>query len=236
MQKKKGMIISDKVRKELWAKSGNRCAICKAELFQSVDDNSFNIGEECHIVSAQSKGPRHVDNYDDFDIFDNIILLCRNHHKEIDDAANLPRYTIEELSRIKKDHEDWVNQNLSVQHGEFYWIINSGNLLASIISNNSFGFCKRNDELINDEEADLVGGFWQELTDFADVSDELEPSATTKQELVFSDMIKQLDQNGFQLLFREIKGRMLKKFGDNTAYDTVEFYIRRKLPDVLASD
>ena len=37
------MSISDKERKELWAKSGNRCAICKAELFQSVDGNSFNF-------------------------------------------------------------------------------------------------------------------------------------------------------------------------------------------------
>ena len=222
------MSISDKVRKELWAKSGNRCAICKAELFQSFDGNSFSIGEECHIVSSQNKGPRHVDNYGDFDVFDNLILLCRNHHKIIDDAANLPRFTIEELLRIKKDHEDWVNQNLSVQQGEFYWIINSGNLLSSIVSNNPLWFCKRNDELVNGEEADLVGGFWQELTDFADVSYELEPSATTKQELVFSDMIKLLDQNGFQLLFREIKDRMLKKIGDNTVYDTVEFYIRRK--------
>ena len=230
------MSISDKVRKELWAKSGNRCAICKAELFQSFDGNSFSIGEECHIVSSQNKGPRHVDNYGDFDVFDNLILLCRNHHKIIDDAANLPRFTIEELSRIKKDHEDWVNQNLSVQQGEFYWIINSGYLLSSIVSNNPLWFCKRNDELVNGEEADLVGGFWQELTDFADVSYELEPSATTKQELVFSDMIKQLDQNGFQLLFREIKGRILKKFGDNTAYDTVEFYIRRKKSNSLTAD
>ena len=230
------MSISDKVRKELWAKSGNRCAICKAELFQSFDGNSFSIGEECHIVSSQNEGPRHVDNYGDFDVFDNLILLCRNHHKIIDDAANLPRFTIEELSRIKKDHEDWVNQNLSVQQGEFYWIINSGYLLSSIVSNNPLWFCKRNDELVNGEEADLVGGFWQELTDFADVSYELEPSATTKQELVFSDMIKQLDQNGFQLLFREIKGRILKKFGDNTAYDTVEFYIRRKKSNSLTAD
>lgn len=37
------MSISDKVRKELWAKSGNRCAICKAELSQSGDGNSFDF-------------------------------------------------------------------------------------------------------------------------------------------------------------------------------------------------
>lgn len=55
---KKDMSISDKVRKELWAKSGNRCAICKAELFQSFDGNSFNFehgtgGRETRITREE---------------------------------------------------------------------------------------------------------------------------------------------------------------------------------------
>ena len=87
------MGILDKDRKHLWAKSGNRCAICKHELFLSNKNNEdFNIGEECHIVSSQLKGPRHVDNYQDYDSYDNLILLCRNHHKEIDDINNVSIY------------------------------------------------------------------------------------------------------------------------------------------------
>ena len=40
------MAITSKTRKELWAKSGNRCAICKKELVNQIseDDGSFIIG------------------------------------------------------------------------------------------------------------------------------------------------------------------------------------------------
>ena len=58
------MSISDKDRKHLWAKSGNRCAICRQELFLSNKNNEdFNIGEECHIDRSQVNDQRNVDNY-----------------------------------------------------------------------------------------------------------------------------------------------------------------------------
>lgn len=42
------MSISNKTRKELWAKSGNRCAICKKKLVNKIskDEDSFIIGDE----------------------------------------------------------------------------------------------------------------------------------------------------------------------------------------------
>lgn len=47
------MGVLDKDRKHLWAKSGNRCAICKHELFLSNKNNEdFNIGEECTLLVA----------------------------------------------------------------------------------------------------------------------------------------------------------------------------------------
>ena len=51
------MAITSKTRKELWAKSGNRCAICKKELVNQIseDDGSFIIGDECHIISIINK-------------------------------------------------------------------------------------------------------------------------------------------------------------------------------------
>ena len=50
------MAITSKTRKELWAKSGNRCAICKKELVHQIsqEDGSFIIGDECHIISSLS--------------------------------------------------------------------------------------------------------------------------------------------------------------------------------------
>lgn len=56
----KTMVISDKTRKKLWAKSRNRFSICKTELFSNKEKaEDLNIGEECHIISSKSKGSRN---------------------------------------------------------------------------------------------------------------------------------------------------------------------------------
>ena len=76
------MAITSKTRKELWAKSGNRCAICKKELVNQIseDDGSFIIGDECHIISSSTDGPRYKPGIEDYDSYDNLLLLCKNHH------------------------------------------------------------------------------------------------------------------------------------------------------------
>ena len=100
------MAISDKDRKRLWAKSGNRCAICRHELIMTNETQSdFNIGEECHIVSSAPNGPRHESGLKNYDSYDNLILLCRNHHKIIDDINNILLFSKERLVDIKSKHE-----------------------------------------------------------------------------------------------------------------------------------
>lgn len=51
------MPISSKTRKILWAKSGNRCAICKIELIHQEKGSTDKtvIGEECHIVGQKNR-------------------------------------------------------------------------------------------------------------------------------------------------------------------------------------
>ena len=93
------MAISDKTRKVLWGRSANRCAICRQELVieATLRDDESVVGEECHIVSAQTNGPR----YDPallrqpLDSYNNLILLCRVHHKMVDDQPET--YTVEIL-------------------------------------------------------------------------------------------------------------------------------------------
>lgn len=107
------MAISDKTRKGLWGRSGNRCAICKTELVLEKDpyDKQLNVGEECHIISQQTNGPRHrlIDNFD-YDSGDNLLLMCCNHHKEID--TRIESFPEEKLKEIKVSHEKWVKENL----------------------------------------------------------------------------------------------------------------------------
>ncbi|MDB2656494.1 HNH endonuclease [Crocinitomicaceae bacterium] len=104
------MAISDRTRKLLWAKSGNRCAICKTELLSKKDSEDFNIGEECHIISAKPNGPRHKAGFGEYDSVDNLILLCRNHHREIDELTD--SYTEELLRYMKMNHENWVQKTI----------------------------------------------------------------------------------------------------------------------------
>lgn len=111
------MSISIKTHKMLWGRSGNRCAMpdCKIELVMDIsetDDESL-IGEECHIVAQKFKGPRGDVNFDEdkLDTYNNLLLLCRNHHKIIDDNPNV--YTIERLKEIKNNHIDWVKNQLN---------------------------------------------------------------------------------------------------------------------------
>ena len=44
------------------------------------------------------------------DRYSNLLLLCRNHHKIVDDHPE--KYTVESLHRIKQEHESWVRNSL----------------------------------------------------------------------------------------------------------------------------
>ena len=103
--------------KLLWGRSGNRCAICKIELSpESSSDRPLVIGEMAHIVGRKAdedKSPRSNSplSEKDREKYANMILLCRNHHKIIDDDP--ASYPIEILHQIKTEHELWVQDKLA---------------------------------------------------------------------------------------------------------------------------
>jgi HNH endonuclease len=107
------MSISSKIRKTLWARSGNRCAFCQIELVQEKDEfnRTLNLGEECHIISKKSNGPRNVFIKDfNYDSAENLLLLCCNHHTMIDEKVE--KYPTSVLIELKNKHELWVKNNL----------------------------------------------------------------------------------------------------------------------------
>ena len=211
------MSISDKDRKHLWAKSGNRCAICKHELFFSNKNNEdFNIGEECHIVSSQLKGPRHVDNFQDYDSYDNLILLCRNHHKEIDDISNVSIYTKEKLHQIKHEHEKWVSESLTVnipQKGIEVPILLFGNELFNILSTSS-GLSPNNDDYKSEEEAEYIANIWQMLSDYIDIIPDLTVYDQKKLEWDLHNLLNEMSEKGYFLYGKTVMVPV--KFLNNT--------------------
>lgn len=111
------MGIGLKTRKMLWGRSGNRCALptCRRELVEdeSETDDASIVGDEAHIVAREEDGPRGKSELtpEQRDKYQNLILMCKVHHKLIDDQPL--KYTVSKLQEIKQDHIDWVNKNLS---------------------------------------------------------------------------------------------------------------------------
>jgi hypothetical protein len=112
------MGISLKTHKMIWGRSGNMCSFpdCKKVLVidETATDDPSVIGEEAHIVAQKEEGPRGKSllSLDQRDKYDNLILLCSIHHKNIDDQEN--EYTVTKLHEFKKKHESWVKENLTV--------------------------------------------------------------------------------------------------------------------------
>jgi hypothetical protein len=103
------MAISPKTRKQLWGKSGNRCARCNRSLIEepTEHDDASVVGEECHIVAQESGGPRAGQiSADALDRIENLILLCGTCHKIVDDQTGT--FTTDVLRMMKSEHEAMV--------------------------------------------------------------------------------------------------------------------------------
>lgn len=109
----------------LWGRAAGRCSYpsCGMEVVSDESEASAPtlIGENCHIVSAKPGGPRS-DIFipsDQLHSYDNLILMCRNHHKVIDDSQNGERdYPVQKLQEMKRKHEAWVRKRLELDIGK----------------------------------------------------------------------------------------------------------------------
>jgi hypothetical protein len=96
------------VVKRLFARSGNRCAFPKCAI-EIIQGNTI-VGEICHIKAASPDGPRYDAQQTAAERhgYENLILLCANHHTLIDDDPEA--YTVDRLLKMKADHEQRVSR------------------------------------------------------------------------------------------------------------------------------
>jgi|TARA_B100000614_G_scaffold258771_1_gene281928 hypothetical protein len=91
---------SEKTIRRLFALSGNVCAFpdCPSPI---VEDAGTITGEVCHIRAQSRGGPRFDETQSEAErhAFDNLILLCRRHHKVVDAEPDV--YSVEALQEIK---------------------------------------------------------------------------------------------------------------------------------------
>ncbi len=109
---------SEQVIKRLFALSGNRCAYPGCQL-PIVEAAGTVIGEICHIHARSPGGSRYAatQSASQRNGFDNLLLLCRSHHKVIDDQADV--YTAEVLREIKAVHESAAGRPEQATDGVF---------------------------------------------------------------------------------------------------------------------
>jgi hypothetical protein len=94
----------------LLALSGNGCAFpgCQKQL---VIDNKYFIGEFCHIEGKKPGSSRYNQSMTDNErqSFENLIVLCPNHHTVID--KDLSKYPVQDLKNFKKIREQKYQNN-----------------------------------------------------------------------------------------------------------------------------
>jgi hypothetical protein len=93
----------------LWAKACGRCSICHVLLVtEGTDEEDKSLfGYESYIESGEAGAARYAV-LADYDLYDNLILLCSPHRDAVDGD---PRsYPASRLRQIRTSHAQWVEK------------------------------------------------------------------------------------------------------------------------------
>lgn len=107
--------VKPSVERELWARAAGRCQFsgCNKLLFRSsVTQESVNHSQKAHIYSFSEKGPRGWGPFrhklSKLNDISNLMLMCHECHKTIDQDASGERYSADLLICWKTAHEQRV--------------------------------------------------------------------------------------------------------------------------------
>lgn len=228
--------ITNKTRKIIWALSGGSCAICKSELTKKVDQKHLVLGQECHIRSQKLNGPRYAAEYpfDKLNTPDNLILLCRNHHKEIDDFVD--KYTVEVLERIKLEHEKLIKNISSKKVSPIKFIKKSRYLSATLVTSglqlintalDCSAYSYSLDETDDEEEHELIKSFLDYIEDLDIIC---ETSIGFKLDIAreLTRLIRELEKHGYYIFSAvshdEITGGVIE---ENDIFNIFYYYLTK---------
>lgn len=209
--------------KILWALSGGCCAICRTTLVVprevELDDHSV-IGEMAHIYPQSPGGPRgNVPFTGNRDHHSNLVLLCGNHHKVVDDQEN--GWPVERMKKLKADHEAWVAETLAYKplrvtvdpsgpdpKKEKFYMIKSGAELWNLISEAWSFLPSYSEENQKEEQVERMLELMEELKDWMDGSEFVESMTEQRNARKRMDVIlKECADNGYLLHSRKIRFR-----------------------------
>ena len=106
LQRPKRLTPKFDVLRELYLLSGNQCAMtgCKNVI---IDDKGTVIGQVCHIEAAMPDGARFnsAQTNEQRRALSNLVLICSNHHLQIDSKKHEDDWTLEKVRSLKFEHE-----------------------------------------------------------------------------------------------------------------------------------
>ena len=202
------MPITTRDRKLLWARAGGTCALCKSHLTADAKSGAKDVvlGEEAHIVSEEPNGPRFRPMpRKEVDAYANLLLLCPSDHKIVDEQVTY--YTEQRLQTLKREHEQWVKDRVSStipaitirdpEAGKPVMLqrIDTGKELMNVLAH-TLAAHHDNPEPGSIEEAELIGEFFQNTTDYIDIWDDIEPSGRIQAEFSMSGELTRLHEAG----------------------------------------
>lgn len=201
------MPVKIRTRKILWSKSGNRCAVCKKPLVQKIPliNSDFIIGEECHIISSKKLGPRgNIKVLDDYDVYENFILLCANDHKLIDEFPET--FTVDILKTLKTNHENWIESAIEKDLEEYIKTSNKVELLEEITTPNHIDQIVQGSHFnhydlssVDDHALSIeISELFDDLRDYGDIYDDIEISTKTKSLFRYMEAIKKFNRFGIK--------------------------------------
>lgn len=117
MAKNERASIPEKQRYFLWARSAGRCHFCNQLVYEDwFSFERLNIADVAHIIGSSSSGPRGDGQLSSKLAInhENLMLLCKIHHKLVDDPDFEEQYPPERLREIKKQHEDRIEMLTSI--------------------------------------------------------------------------------------------------------------------------
>lgn len=104
--------IATNIARKLWAQCGGFCQnpSCSKYLFAEVEDDVVSLANVAHIIGHGKSGPRsehELADYIDKDGLANLIMLCLECHKIVDELEN--KFSVERMQAWKAAHEMKIN-------------------------------------------------------------------------------------------------------------------------------
>jgi len=201
-------------RKRLWAKSGNRCAICRCLLTEDGHSGSPEavVGEEAHIVGERPGSARYrplpaIER----DAYENRILLCPTDHTIVDKQPN--RWSVEKLRARKREHEqsmrtrtaDAESDGLHLDMPEMLMLetVSTGKQLLDIVGP-VYAYVFDHDEMETRGEIDAAKRLVANAHDFGEIYSELRPADRIDAAEQLSEDVREAREAGILVLGKRI--------------------------------